>query len=169
MLHLIQLCESGSCDEALRDFSIDSHGCLRKKNRLFVPSDFALRHDILDDCHRSKYTIHPGSSKMYADMRRLYYWEGMKRDVASYVSNCITCQRIKAEHQRPSGLLQPLEIPLWKWDQISMDFIDGLPRSRSGHSSIWVIVDRLTSLLILFLLSLIGLLRIWLSCMSRKS
>jgi len=81
---------------------------------------------------------------MYADMRRLYYWEGMKRDMASYVSNCMTCQRAKAEHQRPSGLLQPLEIPLWKWDQISMDFIDGLPRSRSGHSSIWVIVDRLT-------------------------
>ena len=102
---LIQLCETKSHDEALWDFSIDLHGCLRKKNRLVVPSDSALRHDILDDCHRSKYTTHPGSSKMYADMHRLYYWEGMKPDVASYVSNCMTCQRINAEHQRPSGLL----------------------------------------------------------------
>lgn len=81
---------------------------------------------------------------MYADMRRLYYWEGMMRDIASYMSNCMTCQLVKAEHQRPNGLLQPLEAPLWKWDQISIDFIDGLPRSRSGHNNVWVIMDRLT-------------------------
>ena len=97
-MRLIQSCASDSRDEELRDFSIDSRGCLRLKNRIVVPSDSALRRDILDDCHRTKYTIHPGSSKMYADMCRLYYWEGMKRDIASYVSNCITCQLVKAEH-----------------------------------------------------------------------
>ena len=68
----------------------------------------------------------------------------MKRDVAEYVSRCLTCQQVKAEHQRPGGLLQPLSIPVWKWDQISMNFVTGLPRSRYGHDSIWVIVDRLT-------------------------
>lgn len=109
-----------------------------------MPNVPSLRNDIFEDCHRSKYTIHPGSSKMYADMKRLYLCEGMKRDIASNVSRCMTCQLVKAEHQRPSGLLHPLGIPLWKWDRISVDFIDGLSRSRSDHTSIWVIVDRLT-------------------------
>src|SRR3954463_7631159 len=68
----------------------------------------------------------------------------MKRAVARYVSRCRTCQQVKAEHQRPHGLLQPLEIPQWKWDHITMDFVSGLPRSPNGHDSIWVIVDRLT-------------------------
>ena len=68
----------------------------------------------------------------------------MKSDVARHVAKCMTCQQVKAETQRPSGLLQPLSIPQWKWEDISMDFIDGLPRSRKGNTSIWVIVDRLT-------------------------
>ena len=86
LLHLIHLLESGSSDETLLDYSLDFRRCLRRKNRIVVPSDLSLRRDILDECHRSKYTIHPGSSKMYADMCRLYYWEGLKRDVTSYVS-----------------------------------------------------------------------------------
>ena len=81
---------------------------------------------------------------MYADMKRLYYWDGMKSDIANFIKRCMTCQLVKAEHRRPGGLLQPLEIPIWKWDQISMDFIDGLPRSHSSHDILWVIVDILT-------------------------
>ena len=68
----------------------------------------------------------------------------MKRDVIGYVERCLTCQQVKAEHQRPAGLLQPLEIPEWKWDQVTMDFVSGLPRTNKGHNSIWVVVDRLT-------------------------
>ena len=68
----------------------------------------------------------------------------MKRDIAVYVSECAVCQQVKIEHQRPGGLLQPLEIPVWKWDSISMDFAVGLPRTQGGYDSIWVIVDRLT-------------------------
>jgi hypothetical protein len=68
----------------------------------------------------------------------------MREDIAEYVTRCDTCQRVKAEHQRPAGLLQPLDIPTWKWDDISMDFIVGLPRTHKGNDSIWVIVDRLT-------------------------
>ncbi|GJY37692.1 putative reverse transcriptase domain-containing protein [Tanacetum coccineum] len=69
---------------------------------------------------------------------------GMKRDIATYVSKFLTCAKVKAEHQRPSGLLQQLEIPEWKWESITMDFITKLPRTRNGHDAIWVVVDRLT-------------------------
>jgi hypothetical protein len=81
---------------------------------------------------------------MYKDLKTRYWWYGMKRDIAEYVSLCDTCQRVKAEHQRPAGLLQPLKIPEWKWEEIGMDFIVGLPRTQAGYDSIWVIVDRLT-------------------------
>jgi hypothetical protein len=81
---------------------------------------------------------------MYKDLKTHYWWYGMKRDIAKYVSLCDTCQRVKAEHQRPAGLLQPLKIPEWKWEEIGMDSIIGLPRTQARYDSIWVIVDRLT-------------------------
>ena len=68
----------------------------------------------------------------------------MKREIASYIAKCNVCQRVKAEHQRPAGLLHPLQVPEWKWDKVDMDFITGLPRSSKGHNSIWVIIDHLT-------------------------
>ncbi|GKC06244.1 putative reverse transcriptase domain-containing protein [Tanacetum coccineum] len=81
---------------------------------------------------------------MYYDLRDLYWWPGMKRDIAEYVSRCLTCSKIKAEHQKPSGLLQQPEIPKWKWEKIIMDLVTKFPRSSSGYDAIWVIVDRLT-------------------------
>ncbi|GJT91498.1 putative reverse transcriptase domain-containing protein [Tanacetum coccineum] len=90
------------------------------------------------------YSVHPRADKMYYDLRDMYWWPGMKRDTATYVSECLTCVKVKAEHQRPSGLLQQPEIPEWKWENITMDFITKLPRTRSGHDAIWVVVDRLT-------------------------
>jgi hypothetical protein len=81
---------------------------------------------------------------MYHDLNATYWWYGMKRDVAKYVVLCDTCQRVKAEHQRPADLLQPLQVPEWKWKEIDMDFIVGLLRTQSGYDSIWVIMDRLT-------------------------
>jgi hypothetical protein len=88
--------------------------------------------------------FHPGSTKMYQDLKQKYWWYGLKRDVAAHVAMCDVCQRVKAEHQRPAGLLHPLKIPEWKWEEIGMDFIVGLPRTSAGYDSIWVIVDRLT-------------------------
>ena len=73
---------------------------------------------------------------MYRDTKRVYHWPGMKRHVAEYVARCLTCQRVKAEQKKPSGLLLPLDIPQWKWEHISMDFIDGLPKRRRGNESI---------------------------------
>ncbi|GKA60124.1 putative reverse transcriptase domain-containing protein [Tanacetum coccineum] len=96
------------------------------------------------ESYKSKYSIHPGSDKMYHDLRKLYWWPNMKADIATYVSKCLTCAKVKAEHQKPSGLLQQSEIPVWKWERITMDFITKLPRTPSGYDSIWVIVDRLT-------------------------
>ncbi|GJX78541.1 putative reverse transcriptase domain-containing protein [Tanacetum coccineum] len=96
------------------------------------------------ESHKSKYSIHPGSDKMYHDLRKLYWWPNMKADIATYVSKCLTCAKVKAEHQKPSGLLQQPEIPVWKWERITIDFITKLPRTPFGYDSIWVIVDRLT-------------------------
>ncbi|GJZ02009.1 putative reverse transcriptase domain-containing protein [Tanacetum coccineum] len=98
----------------------------------------------MHESHKSKYSIHPGSEKMYQDVKKLYWWPNIKADIATYVSKCLTCARVKAEHQRPSGLLVQPEIPEWKWDNIMMDFITKLPRSSQGFDTIWVIVDRLT-------------------------
>jgi hypothetical protein len=96
------------------------------------------------EAHDSTYSINPGSTKMYQDLKQRYWWYGMKRDVAAHVALCDTCHRVKAEHQKPVGLLQPLKVPEWKWEEISMDFIVGFPRTPTGYDSIWVIVDRLT-------------------------
>ncbi|GJY01920.1 putative reverse transcriptase domain-containing protein, partial [Tanacetum coccineum] len=116
--------------------------CLHSKS--WLPCYGDLRFVIMHDSYKSKYSIHPGSEKMYQDMKKLYWWPNMKADIATYVSKCLTCARVKAEHQRPSGLLVQPEIPEWKWDNITMDFITKLPKSSQGFDTIWVIVDRLT-------------------------
>nr|GFD08077.1 reverse transcriptase domain-containing protein [Tanacetum cinerariifolium] len=89
----------------------------------------------MHESHKSKYSIHPGSDKMYQDM---------KADIATYVSKCLTCVKVKAEHQKPSGLWVQPKIPEWKWDNITMDFVTKLPKSSQGYDTIWVIVNRLT-------------------------
>nr|GEV66022.1 putative reverse transcriptase domain-containing protein [Tanacetum cinerariifolium] len=99
---------------------------------------------IMHESHKSKYFLHPGSDKMYQDLKKLYWWPNMKADIATFVSKCLTCAKVKAEHQNPSGLLQQPKIPKWKWEKITMDLVSGLPRTPSGYDSIWVIVDRLT-------------------------
>ncbi|GJY54151.1 putative reverse transcriptase domain-containing protein [Tanacetum coccineum] len=113
-------------------------------SRSWIPCYGDLRSVIMHESHKSKYSIHPGSEKMYQDVKKLFWWPNMKADIATYVSKCLTCARVKAEHQRPSGLLVQPEIPEWKWDNITMDFITKLPRSSQGFDTIWVIVDRLT-------------------------
>ncbi|GJR63442.1 putative reverse transcriptase domain-containing protein [Tanacetum coccineum] len=121
---------------------------LAARRRLWTsPRDYKkgeVRTLIMDEAHKSKYSVHPGADKMYYDLRDRYWWPGMKKDIAEYVSKCLTCLKVKAEHQRPSGLLQQPEIPVWKWEGIAMDFVTKLPRTSSGHDTIWVIVDRLT-------------------------
>ncbi|GJR94863.1 putative reverse transcriptase domain-containing protein [Tanacetum coccineum] len=113
-------------------------------DRIWVPLVGDVRMVILNEAHKSKYSMRPEADKMYHDLRDMYWWPRMKRDIAIYVSKCLTCAKVKAEHQRPSSFLQQPEIPEWKWDKITMDLITKLPRSKSGHDAIWVIVVRLT-------------------------
>jgi hypothetical protein len=125
-------------------FRQDSKGVLWFEDRLVVPKNPELRQKILDEAHLSKFSMHPGSNKMYHDLRSLYWWTRMKREIAKYVPECDTCQRIKASHLKVAGTLQPLPVPSWKWEDICMYFIVGLPNTSRHHDSIWVIVDRLT-------------------------
>ncbi|GKF08170.1 putative reverse transcriptase domain-containing protein, partial [Tanacetum coccineum] len=119
-------------------------GTLCLNGRSWLPYYSDLRSVVMHESHKSKYSIHPGSEKMYQDVKKLYWWPDMKADIATYVSKCLTCAKVKAEHQRPSGLLVQPAIPEWKWDNIMMDFIIKLPKSSQGFDTIWVIVDRLT-------------------------
>nr|GEV75101.1 putative reverse transcriptase domain-containing protein [Tanacetum cinerariifolium] len=119
-------------------------GTLCLNGRSWLPCYGDLRSVIMHESHKSKYSIHPGSDKMYQDMKKLYWWPNMKANITAYVSKCLTCAKVKAEHQRPSGLLVQPMIPEWKWDNIMMDFITKLPKSPQGFDTIWVIVDRLT-------------------------
>ncbi|GKA34646.1 hypothetical protein Tco_0721075 [Tanacetum coccineum] len=119
-------------------------GTLCLNGRSWLPCYGDLRTVIMHESHKSKYSIHPGSDKMYQDMKKLYWWPNMKANIATYVSKCLTCAKVKAEHKRPSGLLVQPDIPEWKWDNITMDFVTKLPKSSQGYDTIWVIVDRLT-------------------------
>ena len=119
-------------------------GLIYFQNRLWIPMCNDTKELVMNEAHKSKYSIHPGADKMYQDLRKQYWWPGMKNDVVQYVSRCLTCSKVKAEHLRPSGLLQQPEIPVWKWEGIAMDFITKLPNTKNQHNSIWVIVDRLT-------------------------
>jgi hypothetical protein len=126
--------------------------CFQKDNqeviwfgkRLVFPLDPEIKRVILDEAHMSKFSIHPGSTKMYQDLKQNFWWSNMKVDIAKYVAECDTCHRMKASHLKSVGVLQHLSIPMWKWDDISMDFIVGLPLTARKKNSIWVIIDRLT-------------------------
>ncbi|KAI3715044.1 hypothetical protein L6452_22010 [Arctium lappa] len=122
----------------------DSRGIKCFNRRVWVPNIGRSWELLLEDAHNSKYSIHPGSTKMYRDLKLHYWWPGMKLDVERYVERCMTCSQVKVEHQRPYGSLQSLEIPEWKWDKITMDFVTKLPKTLRGNDTIWVIVDRLT-------------------------
>ncbi|KAM6555529.1 hypothetical protein CsatB_002548 [Cannabis sativa] len=112
--------------------------------RVCVLSDVELRNEILEEAHTTPYSLHPGTTKMYQDLRPYYWWCGMKKDVVEFVFRCLTCQQIKAEHQRPVGLLQPLALPEWKCEDATMELVVGLPRTTEMYDSIWVVVDRFT-------------------------
>ncbi|GJR50985.1 putative reverse transcriptase domain-containing protein [Tanacetum coccineum] len=140
------LIENAKFPEAIRTEKLEprTDGTLCLNGRSWLPCYGDLRTVIMHESHKSKYSIHPGSEKMYQDVKKLYWWPNMKADIATYVSKCLTCAKVKAEHQRQSGLLVQPEMPQWKWDNITMDFVTKLPKSSQGYDTIWVIVDRLT-------------------------
>jgi hypothetical protein len=131
-------------DPKYTSFQKDHKDVIWFGRRLVVPVDPEIRNTIFDEAHMSKFSILPGSTKMYQDLKQNFLWSNMKVDIAKYVAKCDTFQRMKASHLKSAGVLQPLSIPMWKWDDISMDFIVGLPLTARKKDSIWVIMDRLT-------------------------
>ncbi|GJX41344.1 putative reverse transcriptase domain-containing protein [Tanacetum coccineum] len=132
------LVENSKDPEKLRTEKLEprADGTMCLNGRSWLPCYGDLRTVIMHESHKSKYSIHPGSDKMYQDMKKLYWWPNMKANIATYVSKCLTCAKVKAEHQRPSGLLVQPEIPQWKWDNITMDFVMKLPKSSQGYDTI---------------------------------
>ncbi|KAI3753681.1 hypothetical protein L2E82_25742 [Cichorium intybus] len=122
----------------------NAQGIKTFQGRVWVPRHGEARQLLLEDAHCTRYSVHPGSTRMYYTLKPYYWWPGMKRDVGRFVENCLTCLQVKANHQKPYGAVQPLPVPKKKWDEITMDFITKLPRTPRGYDSIWVIVDRLT-------------------------
>ncbi|GJV09563.1 putative reverse transcriptase domain-containing protein [Tanacetum coccineum] len=114
------------------------------KNRSWIPCLGDLSMLIIHESHKSKYSIHPGSDKVYQDLKKLYLWPNMKTEIATYVNMCLTCAKVKAEYQKPSGLLVQPKIAQWKWENITMDIVTKLPKTPIGQDTIWVIIDRLT-------------------------
>jgi hypothetical protein len=112
--------------------------------RLVIPVNPETKKTIFDEAHMSKFSIHPGSTKMCQDLKWNFWRSNMKVDIDKYVAECDICHWMKASQLNSAGVLQPFSIPMWKWDDISMDFIVGLPLTARKKDSIWFIVGRLT-------------------------
>jgi len=128
---LLKVKELLGSDQA-KEFPLGSDGVLRFRGRVCVPDDVELRKLVLEEGHKSRLSLHLGMTKMYQDLKENFWWQGMKKEVAQFVSACLTYQKAKVEHQKPGGTLQPL------------DFVTHLPRTVREHDAIWVVVDRLT-------------------------
>ncbi|GKB53893.1 putative nucleotidyltransferase, ribonuclease H [Tanacetum coccineum] len=137
---IMQNLEDGKQDE----FWLDDHEVLRCGDRLCVPGNTEIREALLSEAHSSPDSIHTGSTKMYRDLKKNFWWSGKKKDVVEFVTKCLTCQQVKIEHKQASGLLRQLEILVWKWKKITMDLVTGLPRMKRKNDAIWVVVDQLT-------------------------
>ena len=123
------------------EFQIRDDDMIVKRQRMCVLEYGELKKDIMEKAHSSVYAMHPGSTNLYKTLREHYWWNGMKKEIASFISRCLTCQQVKAEHQRPMVKIQLLPILVWKWEKIIMDFVTCLPRTQRQHDAIWVIVD----------------------------
>ena len=125
-------------------WTIHTDGSLRYRGQVVVPQLTDLREKILREFHCSRFVVHSGGMKMYHDLCRQYHWSRMKRYVGDFIRRCLTCQQIKAEHHKPTRLLQALEVAEWKWEHVTMDFVTHLPQMPRRHDVVWVIVDRIT-------------------------
>jgi hypothetical protein len=129
--------QQGNVQQKIKEYEIKEYGLLIHKNRIYVPSSEELRNLVLKEMHDVPYVGHLGYQKTITAVRSQLFWPGMKKDVVYYIARCMECQRVKAEHKHPVGLLQPLPIQDKKWEVITMDFITGLPRTISNMIQSW--------------------------------
>eukprot|EP00253_Pinus_taeda_P022460 PITA_22460 len=141
-----QQLQQSTSGKSQQGYELDDAGMMYYKKRLYVPNQNSIKNLILDEFHISHYAGHAGYQKMITAIQKDYFWLGMKKNVAEYLARCLECQQIKAEHQHPTGLLQPLRISEWKWETISMDFITGLPKTKRNNDSIMLNVFKLHGL-----------------------
>ena len=132
IVEIIDKVKQSKCSE----FAIQPDGTLMTGNRLCVPDVENLRREIMEEAHCAAYAMHPGSTKMYLTLKTQFWWPKMKKDIADFVAKCFTCQQVKIEHQAPTGKLQSLPIPEWKWERITMDFVIGLPKTTKKNDAI---------------------------------
>jgi hypothetical protein len=136
--------QQGDVKQKIKKYEIKEDGLLMHKNRIYVPSSGELRNVVLKEMHDVPYAGHLGYHKTIIAVRSHLFWPIMKKDVVDYITQCMECHKVKAEHRHPMGLLQPLSIPEKKWEVITMDFIIVLPRTNKQHDSIMVVVEKLT-------------------------
>jgi hypothetical protein len=141
---LVAMLQQGKILWKMDIYKLGVDGILLHKNKIFVPNVQDLKRIILHEMHNAPYAGHPGYQKTITAVKSQYFWPGMKREIAKYIARCMECQKVKIEHRHPTRLLQPLPIPEWKWEVVTMDFIMGLPRTGKLHDSIMVVVDKLT-------------------------
>ena len=136
----IALVEEGK----LKGFTQGMDGLWKSEGKVCIIASGDFRRRILEEANKSHLTIHPGVTKMYQDVKKMFRWPGIKRDIVELMSKCLVYQKIKIEYQKPFCIFQLLQIPMWKWESISMDFVMGLPKTQADFDAMWVIVDRLT-------------------------
>jgi hypothetical protein len=131
-------------DPKYEGYSLEADGLLIYRGRMYILEDEDIRSIILKESHRALCCAHPGVKKMYVDMRKLFFWVGMKCDVVHFVAKCLECQQVKADNHHLAGLVQLHDVPISKWDVFSMDFVVGFPLTSHRHNAIFLIVDKLT-------------------------
>ena len=122
-----------SIEKKYEGYKLEEDGFITYKNIIYIPNVAYLRRIVMDEIYQARYSGHPGYQKTIATARKQYFWPGMKKDMAEYISRCMKCQQVKVEHRHPAGLLQPLPVPEWKWEIISMDFFTRLPMNWRQH------------------------------------
>jgi hypothetical protein len=141
---LVAKLQQGKLQEKIEEYKLDNDEILMYRGIIYVPNSQELKNMILREMHNVPYAGHPGYQKTIVVVKHQYYWPGMKKEVADFISKCLECQKVKVEHRHPASLLQPLPIPEWKWEVVTMDFITKIPRTNKQHDSIMVVVDKLT-------------------------
>jgi hypothetical protein len=141
---LVAKLQQGNLQQEIEEYKLDNDEILMYRGRIYVPNYHELKILILGEMHNVPYAGHPGYQKNIAVVKSQYYWPGMKKEVADFIAKCLECQKVKAKHRHPTGLIQPLPILEWKWEVVTMDFIIKLPKINKQHDSIMAVVDKLT-------------------------
>jgi hypothetical protein len=143
-MEIITKLQQGILQQKIEDYKLGNEEFIMYMGIIYIQNSQELKILILIEMHNVPYVGYPCYQKTLAIVKRQYYWPWMKKEVVDFIAKCLECQKVKAEHRNPAGLLQPIHIPEWKWEFVIMDFITKLPRTNKWHDLIMVVVDKLT-------------------------